>query len=90
MNKKANTVIFLIAATIFNLFLMLVFIILFIIIPPIVLGEDMYQRVSFYLAPLMIIAGIVIAFFVYNRIMKFLQKKFDFEKYLEPLFKKKR
>ena len=88
MNKKVNTLLFILAATIFNIILAVsCIILLFILITFIVsrffpgLGQD-------WCFPLCFIAGIVISFFIYRIIIKFITKKIDLEKYLDPLFVK--
>jgi hypothetical protein len=57
---------------------------------PLLLGEALYKRVMPFLVPILFIAAIVVTFFIYNAIMKFVTRKIDMEKYFHPIFKGKR
>lgn len=90
MNKKANTVLFVLGATLVNILMMiLVFLVLFIlfarflapVIPP-TIGQ-------FAILALFIIAMIA-TYFLYHRLVVFLQSRIDMEKYFDPIFGKKR
>lgn len=95
MNKKLNTVAFILAGTVINLIIMAIFIV------ALVLGSNSLllaldfspeeKKAIFQVASMIsIFLGMILSFFVYSKIIKVVQKKFDFEKYLEPLFKRKR
>lgn len=93
MNKKLSTVLFVIGGTIVNVILMVLFIFGMLAAVSGVLRTLGYEPGSTIYIPFLIAAifgGMVLAFITYSRIMKFVQKKFDLEKYLEPLFKKKK
>ena len=89
MNKRMNTVFFLLGATLFNVLVAVgSFIILFILYVRFILpgvpegGQDWSFSIIF-------IAAIVVSFFSYRMLIKYLSKKIDFEKYFDPLFAKK-
>ena len=92
MNKKLNTAYFLIAATILNL--------LILIILAIILGfitGQIYQRIGADSPGLSLAAVLIIlfgsiggTFFLYTRIVKWAVKKWDLEKYLDPIFRSRR
>ncbi len=90
MNKKANTFLFIIIATLFNIFVMLVLMVVFFTIPPILLRGQAYTKVMPYLMPILFLAAIVSTFFIYNLIMKYVSKKIDMEKYFHPIFKRRK
>ena len=90
MNKKVNTLLFILGATAFNIIVVILsFIILF----------YLYLRFVMDLIPeaerawgftFIFIASMVISFVVYRQVFKYLLKKVDVEKYFDPLFVKKR
>ena len=86
MNKKANTILFILGATLFNI---LVAVISFIGL------TVLYARYIMALIPessrawgfsLIFIMSIIISFLVYRYLLKYLLKKIDVEKYFDPLF----
>jgi len=89
MNKKINTVLFILCATLFNVFVaILSFVILMLL----------YIKLLFALIPeanrswgfsVIFLASIAISFFVYRFILKYLLTKIDIEKYFDPLFVRK-
>ena len=94
MNKKLNTVIFLAAATIFNLVVMLVLLIgSLYLINQVAVGrvEDTGggQTLIFALTFATFTGSVVLTFFLYNRLMKWLQAKFNLDNYLAPLFRRR-
>jgi len=89
MNKKINTILFILCATLFNV---LVAILSFIIL------MLLYIKLLFVLVPetsrswgftVIFIISIAISFFVYRYVLKYLLTKVDIEKYFDPLFVKK-
>ncbi len=93
MNRKLSTLIFIISGTLLNILLMFIFII------GLLAGVTSLLRVlgfepthAIYVPGLIaaILGGMVLAFFVYSKITKLIQKKFNIEKHLEPLFRPKR
>lgn len=93
MNKKLSTFLFIIGGTILNLILMLTFIIGLLKLVVVILSSLGYQTTDNIFIPFAIAAifgGLVLAFVVYSKITKYIQKKFDLEKHLEPIFGKKR
>ena len=86
MNKKANTVIFILVATVFNIVMtMLCFLALLLIYSrllfPILPGESLAWAL-----PSMFILSIVACIFIYRGIVKVLVKKVEMEKYFDPIF----
>ena len=90
MNKKTNTFLFIVVATLFNIFIMIVLMIIFFAVPPILIRGEAYKKVIPYLMPILFLAAIVLTFFIYNLIMKYVSKKIDMEKYFHPIFKRKK
>lgn len=93
MNKKLSTVLFILGGTVVNLFLMITFIIgLIAAVYGVFSGLGIPRGSSLYIPFLIgaIFGGLVLAFIVYSKIMKYIQSKYDLEKYLEPIFKSKK
>jgi uncharacterized membrane protein (DUF441 family) len=89
MNKKLNTVLFVLGATLFNVIVAVISFILLAIL---------YARYIFpIISPtgqswgftLIFIASIAVSIFVYRLVLKALLAKFDIEKYFDPLFVKR-
>jgi len=86
MNKKINTVLFILGATLFNVFVAIVsFVIL----------TFLYIKFLFTLIPeanrtwgfsIIFLGSIAISFLVYRFVLKYLLTKIDVEKYFDPLF----
>jgi len=89
MNKKVNTLLFILGATVFNIliviisFLLLMF--LYIKFLMIYVPEESRQ----WGFAVIFIASIVISFLVYRYSLKFILKRVDIEKYFDPLFARK-
>jgi Na+/phosphate symporter len=88
MNKKANTILFILGATLFNIIVTVLLIFLLFI------G---YVNFLMHLFPnpevantwafsFIFLLSLVIAFIVYRRVLGFIAKKIDMEKYFDPLF----
>lgn len=90
MNKKTNTVFFMIGATIYNLLVMVVF-----AIPFVILILAFKERIAGNL-PVIIISLVPFlgapagSFFIYGLTMRKISEKVDMDKYFEPVFKKKK
>ncbi len=88
MNKKVNTVLFILGASVANLVIMATIMTGGLFLMGRVLPEKIQEsagRVLFVVLFLVVVAG---AFFVYNRIIRLLSKRVDMDKYFRPLFGK--
>jgi hypothetical protein len=86
MNKKVNTLLFVLGATVFNILItILLFVALFFacvgLLPENIAGNAL---------PFIFIAALVASFFLYNAILKIVTKKIDMDKYFDPIFKPRR
>jgi len=87
MNKRVNTILFIIGATLFNTIVAIVsfFILLFLC------GKFLIPRIpssGSWVFSLIFLASIAISIFVYRAVLKYFQKKIDVEQYFDPLFVK--
>jgi len=92
LNKKLNTIFFLIGATVLNL---LILVVLALAIGA-VLGS-IYQKLGIssqamsLLAVILILSGAVFGtFFLYSRLIKWTIRRLNLDSYIEPIFQKRR
>jgi hypothetical protein len=92
MNKKANTLLFVLGATLFNILVTVASFLLLLAayakfimrhLPP----DGSAQA---WAIPLIFIAAIVISFVVYRFALNFLVKKIDMDRYFDPIFTSRR
>lgn len=88
MNKKVNSVLFMVGATIFNIILMvLLFLLCMIILTSLVSPDNSLFPILLGFVFLLSIGG---SFFLYALIIKWVTKRFNLSDYLEPIGRKKR
>jgi hypothetical protein len=83
MNKKVNTLLFVLGATVFNILVTIIlFMMLFFLcaklLPPNIAGGVL---------PFLFIVSLVASFFVYNAVLKIITPKIDMDKYFDPIFR---
>ncbi len=90
MSKTTNMVLFFLAATVFNIALMVILIAVFVVAANLILGHNanpvVYQIILF----VGFLASIVLTFLIYGWVMKKLVVKLNLEKHIPQLFKKKK
>ena len=90
MSSTAKMVLFLLAATIFNIGLMLVFVVVIIVLAGLVLGQKANPVVFQIILFVGFIVSIVLTFLIYGKLMKWIQAKYDLEKHIPQLFKRRK
>jgi hypothetical protein len=90
MNKKLNTVLFLIGATVFNLLVMFILIVVFLVIIQAIFRDRLNPNIFSVLMILIFVVSIAASFFVYGRIVRWLSRRIDMDKYFLPLFRRKK
>ncbi|MGA2480733.1 MAG: hypothetical protein ABSG63_18465 [Spirochaetia bacterium] len=90
MSKNAKLVLFFLGATVFNIVLMVGTIALFILIIGLTVGRSGNATLFQVLIFVGFIVSIVLTFFIYGKVMKWVTVKFQLEKNIPQLFKKKR
>jgi len=86
MNKKVNTILFILGATVFNVFIAAASMILLFLLYAKFLMEHIPENGRAWGVFIIFIASLVISFVVYRVTLKFLLTKIDVEKYFDPLF----
>jgi hypothetical protein len=89
MNKKLNTALFLIGATVFNLLLLFVLILLALMLISALSRGRLSGNVMSILLIVVFLGSMVGSFLIYNRVIKFVSRKIDMEKYFLPLFRRR-
>jgi uncharacterized membrane protein len=90
MNKKLNTFLFLLGATAFNLLVMFLLIVLFLVGILSIFRDSVNPNLLSVLMIVIFIGSIAASFLIYGRLIKWLSRKIDMEKYFLPLFRRKR
>ena len=86
MNKKLNTILFILGATAFNILVTVLFFLLLLVGYAKFLLHLLPEGAQTWSFPLIFIAALAIAFLVYRYAIRFLMNKVDMEKYFDPLF----
>ena len=87
MNKKVNTALFIIGATIGNIIVMILLVIVGLIVLRLALGPHANTQVATGLTLLVFFVAIAGSFFIYHQIVKLVTKHVDMEKYFHPIFR---
>ena len=90
MNKKANTVLFVLGATVFNLLIMFILIVVFLVLISVVFRDSLGPNLISVLMIVVFVGSIAASFFIYSRVVKWLDRKIDMDKYFIPLFRRKK
>jgi len=85
MNKKINTVLFILGATVFNMIITVLSFFLLLIIYAKFLMKFLPQGAQAWSFPLIFITSIAISFFVYKLVLGYLIKRINVEKYFDPI-----
>lgn len=90
-NKTANTIIFMLVATVLNLVLLIVFFIIGFLLLSLVMNAvpNMGEGLAAILVLLVFIFAIGMTFFIYNRLIKWATVKYNLNDKLAPLFSRK-
>jgi hypothetical protein len=85
MNKKTNTLLFILGGTVFNILVtILCFIILLVIYGR--FFTQLPEDSAAWILPVIFVVSIVASFLVYRLAIKIIMKKIDMEKYFDPIF----
>ncbi|GBU27889.1 hypothetical protein R84B8_01432 [Treponema sp. R8-4-B8] len=89
MNKKVNTILFVLGATLFNTIVAVISFIVLIIL----YGKFIFPKIPEsgygWAASLILLASIAISIFVYRAVLKYFINKINVEQYFDPLFVKR-
>ena len=87
MNKRANTLLFIAGATLVNLISMVVVFFVLLLIFGRLLAPIIPARLGQLLLPILFVASMVITYFVYQRLIRWLSGRIELTRYFEPIFR---
>jgi uncharacterized Tic20 family protein len=90
MNKKANTVLFMLGATVVNILITVVIFVGVLVLYSRFLAPVLPEAVNMWGLPVSFVIAIGLSFLVYRAAVTFLFKKINAEKYFDPLFVRRR
>ncbi|MDR0410889.1 MAG: leader peptide processing enzyme [Treponema sp.] len=90
MNKKINTLLFILGATIVNIIIFGVVFFVLLILYGRLLAPSVGEGVNQWATALIFVATIALSFIIYNRFIKVFTNKIDMDKYFDPLVKPRR
>ena len=89
MNRKVNTILFLLAATLFNI----IIIVLIFVVGFALLGQFVLPYLGVVLRQLILIVlfcgSLIASYLIYNKSVRWLTTRYSLENYLEPIFRLK-
>ncbi|MDR0583336.1 MAG: leader peptide processing enzyme [Treponema sp.] len=86
MNKKVNTLLFILGATLFNILVTVLGFVALMLLYVKFIMPFLPEEGRSWGFPLIFIAAIVLSFVVYRLVLKLLLKKLDAGKYFDPIF----
>ncbi len=90
MNKKFNTLIFIIAGTIVNIVIMGLLLLGMILILNPLLVSDMNENLMSGIFMFSVLMAVIASFFIYAKLIKIINRKWDLEQWIEPILKRRR
>ncbi|GHV73093.1 hypothetical protein AGMMS49940_03950 [Spirochaetia bacterium] len=86
MNKKTNTLLFILAATLANIVLTLISFFIFYLLYAVLLSPRLPTDSVIWCLALIFLAALVVSFLVYQALLKLFMKKVNVQKYFDPIF----
>ena len=87
MNKKLNTALFIIGASILNVILMVVLMTMGLALISLVIPDNISPTLASALFILVFLLSVAGSFFAYHKGVRFISGKIDMEKYFHPIFR---
>lgn len=89
MNKKVNTILFILGATLFNILVVIISFIILMFLYGRYIMKFVPQESHQWSFVFIFIVSIIISFLVYRYLLKLILKKIDIGEYFDPLFVRK-
>ncbi len=90
MNRKLNTLLFILAASVGNIVIMIVLMVALLGLASIIVPANVSPGLGQIIFLLVFAASIGGSFFIYHKFVGFISKKIDMEKYFHPIFRGRR
>jgi Zn-dependent protease with chaperone function len=86
MSKKTNTLLFILGATAFNILTTIICFLLLLLVYARFILPYLSEEVGAWGFPVVFVGAIALSFVLYRIILKQIMKKYDLEKYFDPIF----
>jgi hypothetical protein len=86
MSKKTNTFLFILGATVFNLLVTLILLVLLLVLYGRFLVPNLPEEAAPWGFPVLFVGSIVLSLVIYRTALKYFMKKVNMEKYFDPIF----
>ncbi|TVR70270.1 MAG: hypothetical protein EA427_06225 [Spirochaetaceae bacterium] len=90
MNRRLNSVLFVLAATVANILAMTVLFLVLLVLFARLVAPSLPTQVNQIMFLVLFIVSVVGTYVIYHRVMRVLMKKYDMQKYFGPIFGKER
>ncbi|WP_018527107.1 hypothetical protein [Alkalispirochaeta alkalica] len=90
MNKRVNTLLFILAATVANILTMMVLFVLFLVVFARFVAPSLPPQVNQIMLMVLFLGSVISTYLLYHRLMRWASKTWDLQKYFGPLFGKER
>jgi hypothetical protein len=90
MGKKANTLLFILGATVFNVLITIASFVVLLLLFVKFLSPVLPESSAAWALPVIFIGSVVLSFVTYRIVLKQLMKRIDVDKHFSPLFKPRR
>lgn len=89
MNKKTNTILFMLGATAVNIILMIAIFILLFWLYGRFIASSVSPQVTSYVMIGIFIGSIALTYFIYHRLVKWMSNKWNLDDFFDPIFKRR-
>lgn len=90
MNKRLNTVLFILGATVFNILVMIVVFFILMVLFARFLAPSLSPGANQIILLLLFVASVAGTYVLYHRLMRWATAKYNLEAYMAPIFGKKK
>jgi uncharacterized membrane protein YqjE len=90
MNKKLNTFVFLLIGTVVNIVVMLLLLIGFLYLIGFIFSPETNATLVTAVTLTAVMLSVIGSYIIYSRLVKYLNNKFNLERWIEPLFKSRK
>ena len=90
MNKRVNTILFVLGASVVNVLIMLLLFLTLFVVFARFLAPSLSPGVNQLIMVLIFVVSIGVTYFLYHRLVKWLSNKYDMNEYFDPIFGKRK
>lgn len=90
MNKRLNTALFILGATIFNIVVMVILFVVLMVVFARFIAPALPPGANQIILLVLFVASVAITYVIYHRLMRWVSTKYDLETFMSPIFGKKK